>query len=173
MAKAPADFRKRVAAAMAASPLEDALYSQAGRAIINLSNVEKLMAVMFAVLSLPVEVEEANKVFYEQRTFERRLTLLNYAVLKWNVPGEIKAWRAIYQKLKTHKGIRNLIAHQGLFRHPPDESGVRAVSLQPPWYNEKSKGRSVEAKEIGATADALKEITIDLWVLIRKTGLPG
>jgi hypothetical protein len=149
------------------SDAEDELFKQAGRAVIKLSDIENLMAMMFVILSIPVPTSVASELFYDQGTFERRMKLLNFIVVKWDKPKEVQAWKPIYQKLQAHRGIRNLIAHQGMFRHQPDDLGNRAVSLRAPWLKKGGKGRELKASDIKATGDALTKVSDDLWSLIK------
>jgi hypothetical protein len=158
--------RARVVEALMANPNEDDLYKEVGRAIIKLSDIENLMTMMFVILSTPVFPDGASELFHEQNSFERKMKLLNFLVLKENRPKEVAAWAAIYQKLHTHKGVRNLIAHQGMFRYPPDDAGRRQVSLRPPWLKKGGRGKELDAKTIKATADALTGVSRDLWALI-------
>jgi hypothetical protein len=122
---------------------------------------------MFVMLSVPVERDVASKLFYDQGSFERRINLVNFLVLKWNKPDEFHVWKSIQKKLHTHKGIRNLIAHQGSFRSS-DEAGNQAVSLRASWLRKDGWGRELDARAIKATGDALTEISQDLRALMKR-----
>jgi hypothetical protein len=77
------------------------LHEQVGRAIVGLSNVENTLAVIFCILSLPVDLEIAKSLFADQGTLERKLKLVNFSVLHANDPEEIKEWSAIYNAISS------------------------------------------------------------------------
>ena len=86
-------------------------------------------------------------------------------------------WNKIYSVLSTHKGVRNLIAHQGMHVGAPNERGEVIVLLKPPWLKKNSKGRELDVESIRSTADAITRAHGELWKLIdmltRNTGLLG
>jgi hypothetical protein len=88
------------------------LYKQAGRAVAELSNAENLLAAIFCILSVPVPVEVSKTMFSSQGGFEKRLKLVNFMVVRANRAVEMEVWGKIYKELNTHRGVRNLIAHQ-------------------------------------------------------------
>ena len=140
MAKRPSELERALGPVLSPrDTAEDRLSPEAGRAIVALSNIENRLAMMFAILSAPAPTEIAKKLFYSARTFEQRLELVNFIVIKDGEANEIRKWRKIYARLHTHKGVRNLIAHQGLLRGSPDALGNRPVSLRPLWYKTSKK----------------------------------
>ena len=60
------------------------LYQQAGRAVVELSNAENMLAVIFCILSVPVPFEDAKVMFSSQGGFEKRLRLVNFMVVRAN-----------------------------------------------------------------------------------------
>src|SRR3954447_24059653 len=60
------------------------LYQQAGRAIVELSNAENYLALIFCFLSVPVTVDDAKAMFSSQGSFERKLKLVNFMVARAN-----------------------------------------------------------------------------------------
>jgi hypothetical protein len=151
----------------------DELFREAGRAIVALSNIENYLALIFAVLSVPVSSKVALDLFYEARTFERRINLVDFIVRKENKQNEVTSWEAIFKRLKTHKGVRNLIAHQGLFRGESDALGNKAAFLRSPWYKASKRSKHLGIKDVMVTADALERIADDVWQLFMKMGKPS
>jgi hypothetical protein len=130
------------------------LYRQAGRAVVELSNSENLLAVIFCILSIPVSVADAKEMFSSQGAFEKRLKLVNFMVLRANQASEIEVWAKIYKELNTHRGVRNLMAHQRVVMEASADSPKVDVSLNPLFY--KGKGKRVTTAEIKSTADELE-----------------
>jgi hypothetical protein len=140
------------------------LYEQVGRAIVGLSNAENTLAVIFCILSMPVELEVAKSLFADQGSFERKLKLVNFSVLQANDPEEMKEWSAIYKELNTHRGVRNLVAHQRMLVDHNNRLEAE-VSLTPLFY--KQGGKSLRTAEIRVTADELEQINRKLWAFIK------
>jgi hypothetical protein len=140
------------------------LYQHAGRAVVELSTAENYLAVIFCILSVPVPIEDAKKMFASQGGFERRLMLVNFMVLRTNHPNEMEVWGKIFKELNTHRGVRNLIAHQRMMMEVSADSPAVAVSLAPLFYT--GNGKRISADEIKATADELESITKRLWSFI-------
>jgi hypothetical protein len=147
------------------------LYRQAGRAVVELSNAENLLAVIFCILSVPVPVEDAKEMFSSQGGFEKRLKLVNFMVARANHANEIEVWEKIYKELNTHRGVRNLVAHQRVTMEMSTESPVVDVSLTPLFY--KGKGKRVTTAEIKATADELESINKRLRKFVGGLRKPG
>jgi hypothetical protein len=63
-----------------------ALHEQAGRAIVELSNAENLLAVIFCVLSMPVDMNLSQEMFASQGAFEKKLKLVDFIVKRANYP---------------------------------------------------------------------------------------
>jgi len=131
------------------------LYQEAGRAVVELSNAENMLAVIFCVLSDPVPVEYSKEMFSSQGGFERKLNIVNFMVVRANRVEEIEVWKKIYKELNTHRGVRNLIAHQRLFMEMSADAPFVQVSLNPLFHK---KGKRIGAAEIKATADELNKI---------------
>jgi hypothetical protein len=178
MAKPPESNRSEAISAIARAlmppppgEMEKAeLYQQAGRAIVELSNAENLLAVIFCILSVPVPVEDANTMFSSQGGFEKRLKLVNFMVAHANRAGEIDVWGKIYKELNTHRGVRNLVAHQRVMMEMSTDAPFVEVSLNPLFY--KGKGKRVTTAEIKATADELESINVRLWKFVDGLGKP-
>jgi hypothetical protein len=147
------------------------LYQQAGRAVVELSNAENLLAVIFCILSVPVPFEDAKTMFSSQGGFERKLNLVNFMVLHANRADEIETWAKIYKELNTHRGVRNLVAHQRMIMEMSTAAPFVDVSLTPLFYT--SREKRVTTVEIKATADELESINKRLWGFVNNLSKPG
>lgn len=56
------------------------LYEQVGRAVVELSNAENLLAVIFCILSVPVPLADAKAMFSSQGGFEKKLNRVPLSV---------------------------------------------------------------------------------------------
>jgi len=172
MSKEPTEGMKLIAKALMPDPPgtheTKELLHEVGRAIVHLSVIENMMSMVFAVLSVPVQTDIATELFHDQGGFEKKLKLTNFMILHGGRPREIARWRPIFSQLQTHRGVRNIIAHQGMFRAPPNERGQLDVSLRPPWFKKNTKGKYLKASEIRATGDALDKIRSDIWELVKR-----
>lgn len=139
------------------------LYEQVGRAIVKLSDIEMLLAMVFVIIT-PRKPEDAAAIFYEQQSLERRLSLVDFMAKGELTDKEMVTWQGINSEIRTHKGLRNLIAHQRMFVGQPNHVGEVQVSLVPPWL--KKGGKELNISEIRRTADALNKIHGDLWKFI-------
>jgi hypothetical protein len=137
---------------------------------VELSNAENLLAVIFCILSVPVSVEDAKTMFSSQGGFEKRLKLVNFMVAHANRASEIEVWGKIYKELNTHRGVRNLVAHQRVMLEMSADAPFVEVSLNPLFYN--SKGKRVTTAAIKATADELNSINAQLWKFVNGLGKP-
>ena len=141
------------------------LHEQVGRAVVELSNAENLLALIFCILSLPVSIELSKEMFASQGPFEKKLKLVNFVVERADYPQERALWADIYKELNNHRGVRNLIAHQRMMvNYSPDTPEVE-VSLTPLLY--KSGGKGLRTEEISSTADELEKISERLWEFIK------
>jgi hypothetical protein len=170
MAKEPTEAVKMAARALIGDPPgtreKDELYRQVGRAIVRLSDTENLLAMLLTICSLGGK-DDAAEFFHQQFGFEKKLALVHFA-MKGNAPKEgLASWNKIYSLLSTHKGVRNLIAHQGMLVAAPNERGQVIVLLKPPWLKKNAKGRELDVKSIRSTADAISNAHNELWNLIR------
>jgi hypothetical protein len=178
MGKPPVSDRSEAVSAIARAMLppppgemeKAELYQQAGRAVVELSNAENLLAVIFCILSVPVLIDDAKTMFSSQGGFEKRLKLVNFMVAHANRAGEIDVWGKIYTELNTHRGVRNLVAHQRVMMEMSTDAPFVEVSLNPLFYN--SKGKRVTTAEIKATADELSSINTRLWKFVSELGKP-
>jgi hypothetical protein len=140
------------------------VYEQAGRAIIELSNAENLLAMIFCILGLPVSIDEAKKVFALQGSLDRKSQLVNFMVLHANEPSEIKLWNQIYKELNTHRGVRNLVAHQRMMVSYSSGTPIADVALTPLLHSR--KGKALRVSDIKSTADELNKVNAGLWKLV-------
>lgn len=147
--------KQRIVEALLKNPFEEDMYKEAGRAVIALSGVENLL-VTYCILLSPGANFEAADMFYEQGSFERRLRFTDFVILRWSREKVTKGWKPILGAVQTHRGIRNLVAHQGMALGEPDDRGVRPVYLEPPTFKKNGKGRRLTIDEIRRTANALK-----------------
>jgi hypothetical protein len=143
------------------------LFKEVGRAIVMLSNIEELLAVVFMIVSNKISQSEAANLFYGFNTFEQRFRLVGYAVAHNDWGGELEAWNRFSHRLSEKKSVRNLLAHQGLLMKKPTDGGSLSLSLTPPRYMSGRKGRMLELKEIKRAADDLEELHKELWSFIR------
>ena len=168
--KEPTEAVKMIARALIGDPPgtreKNELYREVGRAIVKLSDTENMLALLFAIVSSG-DKDDAAGFFHQQSGFERKLGLVHFT-MKGNAPREgLVNWNKIYAVLGTHKGVRNLVAHQGMHVSAPDEHGDVIVLLRPPWLKKTTKGRELDVKSIRSTADALSKAHDDLWHLIQ------
>lgn len=73
------------------------VYEQAGRAVIELSNAENLLAVIFCIVSGPVPVEAAKEMFASQGSFDRKSKLVDFMMQHADKPKEITLWKEVYK----------------------------------------------------------------------------
>jgi hypothetical protein len=160
------DAVKRIAAAMKpAAPEKARFYEEVGRAIVQLSNAENSLVVIFCILSLPAPLERAKEIFAGEVTLERKLKLLDFLVQISGKPQEQKEWASIFKDLNNHRTVRNLIAHQRMLVEHSAEAAVFEVSLAPLFY--KSNGRTLSIADVKKVADGLEEINSRLWGFVR------
>lgn len=138
-----------------------ALYEEVGRAVVGLSGIEMLLAMLFAIIT-PREVPDVATLFWDQNGLEKRIRLIDFMAKGELSDDEMKLWKRIREETLRHKGVRNLIAHQRLTVEGSME-GLK-VSLQPPWL--KKGGKKLDMDEIKGTADAIEKISKDLWEFI-------
>ena len=79
--------------------------------------------------------------FPRKAEFEKRLKLVNFMVAHANRAGEIEVWGKIYNEPNTHRGVRNLVAHQRVMMEMSADAPFVEVSLNPLFY--KGKGKRV------------------------------
>lgn len=160
--------RKVAEAMMSAQPSERAkkeLYEQVGRAVVGLSNVEMLLAMLFAIIT-PRQTEDVAALFYDQSGLDKRIRLIDFMAKGELEDDEMVVWSRIRKEILDHKGMRNLIAHQRLFIGQASVSGEVRVTLQPPWA--KKGGKELDVTAIKRTADATEAIRTELWDFIGK-----
>jgi hypothetical protein len=116
-----------------------------------------------------VSVDDGKAMFASQGGFERKLKLVNFMVIRANRPNEMEVWGKIFKELDTHRGVRNLVAHQRVIMEMSADSPAVEVSLTPLFYK---KGKRVTTTEIKATADELENINKRLWDFVGRLGKP-
>lgn len=89
---------------------------------------------------------------------------MNVLVEKVGSEEERKVWRAISSTISTHKGIRNLVAHQRMGYEDADGPDLQRVILEP---SQSKRGRRLEGKDIAKTADALEPMADKIYVFGR------
>lgn len=146
------------------------LYQQAGRAVVELSNAENYLALIFCFLSVPVPIDDAKAIFSSQVSFERKTKLVNFMVARANKEKDIEVWTKIYKELNTHRGVRNLIAHQRLFIEMSADAPFVEASLYPLFHN--SRGKRVKTADIKSTADELSSINSRLYKFLVRLSVP-
>jgi hypothetical protein len=130
-----------------------------------------MLAVIFCILSGPVPVEDSKTMFASQGGFERKLKLVNFMVTSADRAEEIEVWSNIYKELNTHRGVRNLVAHQRMMMEVSPDAPFVDVSLNPLFYSDRSK--RVTTAETRATADELDSINTRLWEFVKGMSGPG
>ena len=150
------------------------MFTEVGRTIVQLSNIENELANLYHslvsghYLSTPC----AMAVFYAQSWFDAKVLLVDL-LMRIEGPKEyFERWEKIVKELKQHRRVRNLVAHQRLYVSYPDKEGRVDVSLDPAELNTKydphkkqivpAKGRPLSLEEIRSTASALDRIRKDL-----------
>ena len=140
------------------------VYEQAGRAVIELSNAENLLVVIFCIVSGPVPIEAAKEMFASQGSFDRKSKLVDFMIQHADKPKEMALWKEVYKELNTHRGVRNLIAHQRMIISYNPDTPKADVALTPLFHSR--KGRRLRAADIKSTADELKDVNAKLWKLV-------
>jgi hypothetical protein len=127
---------------------------------VKLSDIENLLAVTFAILAVGAKgavAPASMDIFFDQGSFERKLKLTNLIVELTGTADEIKRWENIFQSINTHRGVRNLMAHQGMSIEQSHNTPQVSVSLREPWLKKNSKGRQLQTPEAYRTGLALAE----------------
>jgi hypothetical protein len=135
------------------------LYEQAGRAVIKISDIERVLVAICIVLS-PGAEKAAVEIFLSDWQLDRRLKFVNYLVGRWKKPAVAAEWQNIQKRLREHKGIRNLVAHQGMVEGEPNKLGIPELFLHP--LSLKKGGKKLSLKDIKVTADALEALLLDV-----------
>lgn len=141
----------------------NALERNAGRVVIALSRIEDDLIFMFGVLCGIDQFDQAIKVFSEINGVALKLKIINVLVLKEGDAAEIKRWKKCYSTLMQHRSVRNLVAHQPLTYENPEDEKLTRVVLSPSFFGSKHKGKSLDAKTVGASAEALEELTDEVY----------
>jgi hypothetical protein len=149
---------------------QEQIYRDAGRAVINFSNIESDLTFLFGVLIGADLYTQAVAVFAEvTNNFALKLKMVDLLVEKECSEQEKAIWRPISGTISTHKGIRNLIAHQRMSFEPIEgpEPAMSRVVLEPALFGSTKKGRKLEGRQIQATADALEPIADRVYQFAR------
>jgi hypothetical protein len=162
------------------------IFTEIGRAVVHLSNVENSLADIFYLLlghRVP-RWQRAIELFYTQ-SVDNKIALVDLLMHLEGPKEELDAWKKIADQLRAHRVVRNLIAHQGMSVNFFHAEGRIDVALDPAPLRTKfdpktkhivpSKGRRVELAEIRATASALERIRSELeklWTRIEDRSLP-
>jgi hypothetical protein len=140
------------------------LYEQAGRAVIRLSDLEKVLPLFCALLHRPMDFD-AIKRFYICRNFDARLRHVDELVEQVNIDEISARWKPISELVRAHLETRNLVAHQGMARSAGvSENGEPYFYLWPPVFRE--GGRPLTISVVKATADAFEKAYADLRALV-------
>ncbi|MDP3078651.1 hypothetical protein [Bradyrhizobium sp.] len=149
---------------------QEQIFREAGRTVISFSNIESDLTFLFGVLVGADLYTKAVATFEEvKNNFALKLKLIDLMVEKECTEAEKTVWRPISGTISTHKGIRNLIAHQRMSFQIPSDSDQPAASLvvlEPALFSGR-KGRKLEGHEIKATADALEPIADRVYEFAR------
>ena len=163
------------------------MFTEVGRAVVQLSNIENELANLY--YSFAVEhysgAPAAMAVFFAQSWFEGKVLLVDL-IMRIQAPKKFfRRWEKIAKELKQHRTMRNLVAHQRLYVSYPDKEGRVDVWLDPAELNTKydirkkkivpAKGRPVPLAEVRSTASALDRICKELsrlWYDLEEFYLP-
>lgn len=161
------------------------LYTEVGRAVVHLSNIENCLAdIFYRLAGVKITHQFAIGLFYSQ-TFDNKVALVELLMRLEGPQEQLGNWEKLTAELRTHRGVRNLIAHQGLHVGFPDKQGVVDVALLPAPLRTKydpkkksivpSKGIRLGIAEIRSTASALDHLQSELqrlWTAIDNHFLP-
>lgn len=161
MAEGVSRYTEAVTTAFVSQQVKRELYEQVGRAIVELSGVEMLLAILFAIIT-PREVPDVATLFWDQNGLEKRIRLIDFMAKGELNDREMSDWQHIRNEIMQHKGVRNLVAHQRLTVE--GAMGEIKATLQPPWL--KKGGKKLDIEEIRRTADAIEKISKELWSFI-------
>jgi hypothetical protein len=162
------------------------MFTEIGRIVVHLSNVENSLADLFYLLlghRVP-DWQRAIELFYAQ-SVDNKIALIDLLMHLEGPEEELTVWKKIADELRSHRAVRNLVAHQGMSVNFFHAEGRVAVALDPAPLRTKfdpktkhivpSKGRRVELAEIRSTASALERIRSELkklWTRIEDRSLP-
>ena len=163
------------------------MFTEVGRAIVQLSNIENELASLYHSLTSGhySSTPKAMALFFAQSWFEGKILLVDL-LMRIEAPKDFYArWEKIMIELKQHRGVRNLIAHQRLYVSYPDREGRVDLWLEPPelgckYDHQKKKlvpikGRAVRLAEVRSTASALDRLCKELsrlWFDLDELNLP-
>jgi hypothetical protein len=139
------------------------IYTEVGRVIVTLSNIELLMAMAFRIVSNKITAREADEFFYSLSTFEKRFRLVEYAIAHNDWGGELEHWNKFSGRIAKNKRVRNSIAHWRLFVQETADGNVN-LSLMPQQMRAK-KGK-LNLSDLKRTADDLEKLHGELWAFI-------
>ena len=147
------------------------LYKHVGRAIVALSNIENLMAMIFISVTRGMTTDEASDLFYSYQGFDQKFKIVSYAIRQNDWGDEFQTWQKLCEKLQEHKLVRNLAAHQGMrFVEDKSSSGGKKVILTSPWFKKGRKGRELEIADVAKSADGLEAIQKEMWQFVADLG---
>ncbi|WOH53519.1 hypothetical protein [Bradyrhizobium sp. sBnM-33] len=133
------------------------------------SNIESDLIFLFGVLIGADLYTQAVAVFADVNNFALKLKMVDLLVEKECSEKEKAIWHPISGTISTHKGIRNLIAHQRMSFESIEGpmSAMSRVVLEPTPFGSTKKGRKRERHQIQATADALEPIADRVYQFAR------
>lgn len=124
--------------------------------MIELSNAENLLVVIFCIVSGPVPIKAAKEMFASQGSFDRKSKLVDFMIQHADKPKEIALWKEV-KELNTHRGVRNFVAHQRMIVSYNPDTPEADVALRPLFHSR--KGKPLRAADIKSTVDELKEVS--------------
>jgi hypothetical protein len=167
--------------------LSHEMFTEVGRTVVQLSNIENELASLYHSLTLGhyLSTPQAMAIFYAQSWFDGKALLVDL-LMRIEAPKQLfKRWEKLFAELKGHRAVRNLVAHQRLSVGYPDKDGQITMWLDPAELNLRydhktkkivpAKGRPVSLSEVRVTASALERIRKELshlWVDLDESRLP-
>lgn len=142
------------------------MYLQVGRTIVALSDIEQYLVSFFALFSLPIPEEESERIFYRSQNFNRKLELVDYAVLRSSEAELRDPWNKLSERVKQQKVVRNIAAHASIyFRQERGARRSRAV-ISASSRDGGGKSRELGIPDVKSAADELEAITRDFRMFL-------
>ncbi|GMP02782.1 hypothetical protein [Bradyrhizobium sp. TM239] len=138
------------------------MHLQVGRTIVALSDIEQRLEMVFALFSLPISEERSVRTFHGTQNFNRKLELVDYAVLRSGERELHAPWNELSERIKQQKVVRNLAAHASIyFRQEKGARRSRAV-ISASSYGERGKSKELGIPDVKRAADELEAIARDI-----------
>jgi hypothetical protein len=150
-------------------------YTEVGRIIVQLSNIENELASLYYRFAQTHydSTPDAMALFFAQSWFEGKVQLVDL-LFRMNAPEEFREkWEKISNELKQHRAVRNLVAHQRLYVSYPDKDGRVSAWLDPAHLNRRfdyEKKKRFRQKDVRCTSQRCGQQQA-LWIEYARTYL--